>query len=407
MPQKGKRTVEEESVHSTDAPVSVIDADGMSVVSQITVRMDEFAPAARAAPKKKQDDQQWWWAEELEGWFPSNYVNKALEAAEGFLSAKAIHVKSRPLEFFSDDESEAAEDFSLLKENSSRLSKGHLSSSRASKMGEDEKTNRESPDPTCLKAPSLHGDSGSLRSQAFTSQKSGETKKLHSLESIILETEAALQTLRQERGSQDVGVAALLFQLAKLYQQKDDTVTAIRLGRDALTIQKAGSDVSRVVQTLYLIADLHIHSNEYDQALSCYSEAQRTLEDVHGRYCEEIADTLNRIGNLWTSKNEFESAIESHKQALLVLKECCGEDINHPRVAETMILIGDVYYKERNSLATIQSNADSYSSFIEHGMLEVIARCHEQRGSYRYVLTEEQYDFCFYILVNILIIRSP
>jgi tetratricopeptide (TPR) repeat protein len=57
-----------------------------------------------------------------------------------------------------------------------------------------------------------------------------------------------------------------------------------------------------------------------------------------------------------------------------------------------------VYYKERNSLATIQANVDNdraYSTFIEGGMLEVIGRAHEDRGSYRMAIAffEEKLQF--------------
>jgi len=65
------------------------------------------------------------------------------------------------------------------------------------------------------------------------------------------------------------------------------------------------------------------------------------------------------------------------------LKECHGEDLKHPLVSQTLCQIGSVYYRERNSLSTIKSQKDDYTTFIEAGMLEVIGRAHEDRGSYK------------------------
>ena len=71
--------------------------------------------------------------------------------------------------------------------------------------------------------------------------------------------------------------------------------------------------------------------------------------------------------------------------------------MKNPLVSQTLIQIGAVYYRERNSLATIQSKVDGYSTFIEGGMLEVIGRAHEERGSYRMALAffEEKLQFFY------------
>ena len=52
-----------------------------------------------------------------------------------------------------------------------------------------------------------------------------------------------------------------------------------------------------------------------------------------------------------------------------------------------MIHIGAVYYRERNSLATVKKSENDYSTFIEVGMLEVIGRAHEDRGSYKMAIS--------------------
>merc|ERR1740117_1503470 len=90
--------------------------------------------------KKKANGQHSWWpvtTEGLEGWFPSSYVNQAVDVVEGFLSANVIHdrVKSRPIDFESDEDSEGVEeDFSLLKDqSSSKQTKTQVTSDAAAK----------------------------------------------------------------------------------------------------------------------------------------------------------------------------------------------------------------------------------------------------------------------------------
>jgi tetratricopeptide (TPR) repeat protein len=75
--------------------------------------------------------------------------------------------------------------------------------------------------------------------------------------------------------------------------------------------------------------------------------------------------------------------MESHEEALRILKECHGDDLSHPLVSETLCQIGNVYYREINSLGAAASRTNNYTTFIEGGMLEVIGRAHEDRGSYK------------------------
>lgn len=139
----------------------------------------------------------------------------------------------------------------------------------------------------------------------------------------------------------------------------------------------------RDAKTLQLMAEMHSKAKQYKAALLCYAEAQKFQESINGYYHEEIANLLNRQGNVLARQGQFDHAMENHREALRILKECCGEEVKNPLVSQTLIQIGAVYYKERNSLQTIQKNRDGYSTFIESGMLEVIGRAHEDRGSYR------------------------
>jgi len=61
--------------------------------------------------------------------------------------------------------------------------------------------------------------------------------------------------------------------------------------------------------------------------------------------------------------------------------------LSHPGVAQTLINIGEVYYRERSHLSTIRSNSGDYRTFIATGMLDVIAQAHEDQGTYKMALS--------------------
>jgi tetratricopeptide (TPR) repeat protein len=129
--------------------------------------------------------------------------------------------------------------------------------------------------------------------------------------------------------------------------------------------------------------------------LSYFKEALISETEHFGYNCDATAKTLNCIGTVKSLQNEFAEAMESHEEALRILKDCHGEDLKHPLVSETLCQIGSVYYRERNSLVTAKGKHDSYTTFIEGGMLEVIGKAHEDRGSYKMALAffEEKLQF--------------
>ena len=73
-------------------------------------------------------------------------------------------------------------------------------------------------------------------------------------------------------------------------------------------------------------------------------------------------------------------------EALRILQECHGEELRHPLVSQTLIHIGAVYYRERNSVEGATKHSDG-CGIIEAGMLEVIGRAHEDRGSYKMAIS--------------------
>ena len=362
------------------SPRSFDSDDADTQVSQLTFQLSD--PAAR------QNDQegQWWWgvtAEGLEGWFPTSYVNQAVEAAEVFLSAKSIHekVKSRPLDFDSDEESDEVESrIARLHAKESAHSKKSGSKPPKSPSGKPAHHNRKLSVESSEKPGS---GSGSAHAVAPTNSETGKKQKLESKIAVLEET---LKKQRKELGPQNAAVSTTLYELSVLHGRKSSISSSVECVVQALQIQKSNGEMVEAARSLHLLADIYSRKNQYKSALSCLSEAQRLQETSLGCYNEEVGNTLNRIGNVLARQGDFDLAMENHKEALRIFKDCFGEDVKSPQVSQTLIQIGAVYYKARNSLATIQSKVDGYSTFIEGGMLEVIGRAHEERGSYKMAL---------------------
>eukprot|EP00934_Nitzschia_sp_Nitz4_P000089 Nitzschia sp. Nitz4//scaffold7_size249615//203914//208674//NITZ4_001205-RA/size249615-augustus-gene-0.15-mRNA-1//1//CDS//3329558526//89//frame0 len=393
LPSPTSDVFDELSETAVDAPISFISMnnadDDQSQVSQITFKMEEYSG------KKSNNQSQWWWgvtAEGLEGWFPTSYVHQAVEAAEGFLSAKAIHdrVKSRPLDFDSDEESDDEKD-GTPKE----------STPESSEKPEDGPDITETLDKPATMARMVSVESSVKPSSVAGStsvaarSRSGGSGKKTTLSTQIEEKQALLEENKSTDGPDQISVATVLYDLAVLHRKSGEDSAAINSAQQALKIQKATLNMADACQTLHFMAELYSRSTNYKAALACYTEAQQLQEAVFGYFHEETANTLNRIGNVLARQGQFDMAMDSHKEALRILKECYGEEIKNPLVSQTLIQIGAVYYKERNSLVSIQARTDGYTTFIEGGMLEVIGRAHEERGSYRMAIAffEEKLQF--------------
>ena len=115
-------------------------------------------------------------------------------------------------------------------------------------------------------------------------------------------------------------------------------------------------NLSDAFKSLLFIADIQSQGETISRSLGVLFRSTETSGATYGYFHEETADTyVNKIGNVLARQGEFDQAMENHKEALRILEECCGENVKHPLVSQTLIQIGAVYYKERNSLATIGS----------------------------------------------------
>jgi tetratricopeptide (TPR) repeat protein len=393
-PSEGERTPlsssipSEEDYHSTlEGPVQYVTVRSKSFdscISQITLRFDD--------PNRAKDtSHEWWWSVTAEGiarWFPTSYVSKAVEAAEGFLSAQSIHskVRSTPFEYVSDEEDSMEE-----KESSGGEVVDHPS--YVGVTGADSKTLLSGVEGRArAKLAEARREAAmvkSPRSDGAVSVYSGHPKRSSPhLEKEIVRFSDLLESQRAKLGKSHPDVATSLFTLAVLYSRNGASAPAIEHAAEALGIQKNVSKLDDVSRSLHFLADVYLHQRQYSTALSFYTEALRIEQAHYGELSDEAAMALNCIGTVHSLQNEFLNAMQSHQEALRILYLVHDEDIKHPLITETLIAIGSVYYRERNSFSKTQGiTEEQYTTFVETGMLETIGRAHEDRGSYKLAIS--------------------
>ncbi|CAB9507385.1 Clustered mitochondria protein homolog [Seminavis robusta] len=433
---KPNQSAREDEAEKTDAAVEELEGDDTlgrpiqfvslasqshdDTLSQITFIMDD--PNVKNRNKNNQ-----WWGQlgQLDGWLPN--FHQAVEAAEGFLSAKAIHaqMKSQPLDFDSEDEDEEDTNDDLIIRESSTLplaastlktevvaaaacspipnsffQSSALSSKRrastattsvnstSSKIGpvsleQSVSTPKVVPPSTPTQQVTPAANILQSDSLSVVPNKNEIALEIEQQEKLLAQYE--LEALNDDKANHRVG--ATLFRMSILYLQSEEVEEALKATNEALRIQKYRGDSADAARSLHLLADIFVRKGEYDSALGCYAEVQEMELALYGYIHEESANTLNRIGSVLARQSKFSLAMEKHQEALRILKECHGEELRHPLVSQTLIHIGAVYYRERNSLSTVRAKSDDYSTFIEVGMLEVIGRAHEDRGSYKMAIS--------------------
>ena len=180
-------------------------------------------------------------------------------------------------------------------------------------------------------------------------------------------------------GDESAEVANAHLNLAQAFWQKGDRVSATEHYTIAHSIfeYKLGDSESCAV-VLKALGDLNKEDEKYEAANELYDEAMEIEMSVHGN-C--LPSTLNAAGVVCLLEDDHRSAMEFHRRALQIQQKSLSEG-NKYEIYETLVLIGNVYYSERNNLSNIRSKGVDYKEFIELGFLGWIANAHDMRGEY-------------------------
>jgi tetratricopeptide (TPR) repeat protein len=165
------------------------------------------------------------------------------------------------------------------------------------------------------------------------------------LTSLMAETERA-------RTSEDRdALAASLFRMATVYQQRGEQTKAIAPLQELLALQEETQDHQAIIPTLLLLGDLYRRQGGWHHALALYERA-RSMQEAAGD-TTGMAATTGSMGVAYEGMEMWEDALTSYRQSL-ALKESLGDLIG---VALIWNNIGNVEAKRRRH----QEAFDSYS----------------------------------------------
>lgn len=174
----------------------------------------------------------------------------------------------------------------------------------------------------------------------------------------------------EDFGEESEEVARAHLALAEAFWQRGDRVSATEHYTIAHSIfeDKLG-DSDACAGVLKSLGDLNKEDEKYEAATELYAEAMEIEMTVHG-HC--LPSTLNAAGSVCLLQDDHRAAMEFHRQALQIQQKSLNER-NKYEMYETLVLIGNVYYSERNNLSNIRSKGVDYKEFIELGFLGWIA----------------------------------
>lgn len=189
--------------------------------------------------------------------------------------------------------------------------------------------------------------------------------------------------LKETHGPEHVKVILTMSKLAQLYLESGNT-KGISKYNEVLELQrkKYGDRSAQVSSTHVKLGEYWTSSGEIDKAIESFSISKEIDTYLYGKNHPSIAQHLNRMGLAELERSDFDMAMDYLQEALKIQKMNLGPNETNPDVSQTMVNMGSVYYKERNSLQKNRNSNDGYSNFIESGMLGKIAFAHSERGEY-------------------------
>jgi tetratricopeptide (TPR) repeat protein len=174
-------------------------------------------------------------------------------------------------------------------------------------------------------------------------------------------------------GDESAEAALAHMALANQFWQRGDRASATEHYTIAHSIYESLGDQTSCAIVLKSLGDLNKEDEKLEAAQELYQEAMEIETSVYG-HC--LPHTLNAAGVVCLLEDDHRSAMGYHRRALQLQQKSLKED-NKYDMYETLVLIGNVYYSERNNLTNIRQKGVDYKEFIESGFLSWIANAHD------------------------------
>ena len=140
--------------------------------------------------------------------------------------------------------------------------------------------------------------------------------------------------------------AGLLHNIAFMFYEKDDYMTALKWYQKALVVNKKvlGNKHPSIATTYHSIAGVYYSQGEYAKALEWYQKALAIREKVLGREHPDTAVTYNDIAGVYDRQGDYAKALEWNQRALVIKEKVLGKE--HPDTATTYNNIAGVFTRQ-------------------------------------------------------------
>lgn len=169
--------------------------------------------------------------------------------------------------------------------------------------------------------------------------------KVHKL--ALLSFQKALCLWTDELGENHLNCGLALHWIGRQELELNNNDRAVMLFRAALQNLKQNQNFgvhTVIIKTLELLGETYENLEDEDSALHCYCEAIRLCRWKMGDFYEYMVPILCRGGDICNRQEDYEKAVEFYDDAIQVMKEGGGENVNE-RLCVTTEKLGEVYEK--------------------------------------------------------------
>jgi tetratricopeptide (TPR) repeat protein len=187
------------------------------------------------------------------------------------------------------------------------------------------------------------GAGGPLEEAKALNQKVVKLYKAGRYQEALPLAQRLLAIIEKTRGPEHPDTAAIVNNLAMLYQDLGAYDKALQLYQRALAIKiKAlGPEHPSIATNLNNLAELYRAMGAYEQALPLYQRSLKIFEKALGPQHPGTATCLNNLALLYQAMGAYEQALPLYQRALKIRKKALGPQ--HPNTAQSLNNLAGVY----------------------------------------------------------------
>lgn len=113
--------------------------------------------------------------------------------------------------------------------------------------------------------------------------------------------------------------AEIMVNLATLYQDLGDWITAVKIYTEVIEIFEKGRSKRNVAVVLFNLGKIKRRQGSYEEAIQLYKQSLKILEELGDK--QGISETLLEFGNIYKHQGNYEEAVKQYQQGLKIFED--------------------------------------------------------------------------------------